>query len=725
MPDVNTITGLGLKVGELAVKHQLINLSDLERAMKVCADLENGYDAIPEYLAAQNLIQKSDYDRLFSLAKAMAVREQDIQFGNIAIQKKFITKSMLDLALEEQTSLFKNKKKYSLLGNILVEAGMLSSQQRDIILAEQNRHLSSRAEDSRDQFSEAAAGAAGYQQNLSGDKSKQSFKGEVAHKNFAKSETFPSGIRLIIKADGNAAYMIKTEQFSKEIAIGQIKELLASRNIIHGIVQDSLIQKFIDSDIYLKKPFKIAEGNAPIEGQNASVQYFFTKNRLKAGTIREDGTIDFRERGDIPQVEKGAVLAVKKSAVIGQVGKNIFNDTIRVLPTRDIRLKAGKGAILSPDKLKIIADVSGHPKLGSDGTISVYDTFVVQGDVDFNTGNIDYQGDVAVRGTIKTGFKVKAHNIRAEEIDGATVIAQGNVIVDQGINESKISSQGSLTAKFIQNSTISCVGDVKTDKEIVESKIECSGSCTVKGIILSSTIAAKMGVYAKQIGMEKSSACTIKVGKDIFALKSIEQLEKNIQEKRGQKRDLSEEINSLQHQIDIAEDKILSLTDIKEQFEDRRMDILSKISSIKSREEYSNVQQMESELDNIAASRADISRKIAMNHDKITSMRESMTQKEQQMKSCITEIDSLLKERNTLVDWLEKNQGIAIIKVEDHIISGTRVYGRYAEDTVKSSIKGVVIKEDQIKISMREAQNKEGIGKDEKNIFWKMYITRI
>ncbi|MBF0378388.1 MAG: DUF342 domain-containing protein [Desulfamplus sp.] len=728
MANINQITGLGLTVGELAVKHGIITVANLEKAMKTCADLENRYDAIPEYLVAQTLISQKDCDKLLSLSRAMVARGQDIKFGTIAIQKGFITHSMLDLALDEQASLLKNRKKYALLGNILVDAGMLTSQQRDIILNEQNRYNNSDGEqqhssDGFEQFSESS-------EIGSKDKGKTvNFKGDS--KNLAQAEVFPSGIRLIIKGDGNAAYFLKNEKFNKDMSIGQIKELLASRNIIHGIVDNTLIQKFIDSDIYLTKPFKIAQGNAPIEGQNATVQYFFTKNRLKAGTIREDGTIDFRERGNIPQVEKGAVLAIKKNAVQGQVGKNIFNDTVRVMPTRDIRLKAGKGATITEDKLKVIAAVSGHPKLGSDGTIYVYDTFVIEGDVDFKSGNIDYQGDVNVKGCIQNGFRVKAHNLRAEEIDGATVIAQGNIIVEQGINESKISSQGYVSAKFIQNSTISCVGDLKTEKEIVESNIECSGACNIRGVIISSKISAKMGVYAKQIGMEKAPPAVIRVGVDTFAVRTLEKLEKDIEDRKEINKKLRDTIAILELEIESNEDKILRLTLIKEQYEDERMDILSSISSIDSSKEKAKSKHLQSELNRVTKNSNETSRKLVVCHDSIRAIRDTIEQNYQQVKENEAQIDSFLKEKDTLSEWIEKNPGIAVIKVDEYIMAGTYVYGKYADDNIKSSVKGVFIREDQVSRSVvrdnsiKDSLNRENFGKDNIANLWKMYITKI
>ncbi len=713
MPDINAITGLGLTVGELAVKHSLITVNNLEKAKRICADLENSYDAIPEYLVAQNLISQKDSDRLFSMARAMATRGKDIKFGTIAIEKGFITQSILELALNEQASLFKNIKRYALLGNILVESGMITPQQREIILSEQNIYSSGRVDNAAPDRSEDT-------DRTSSMAAPKSLSGAIFQKHFAQSEIFPSGIRLIIKGDGNSAYMLKTEVFSKDMSIGQIKELLASRNIIHGIVDNNLIQKFIDSDAYLEKPFKIAQGNAPVEGQNAAIQYFFTKNRLKAGTIREDGTIDFYERGNIPQVEKGAVLAIKKRSVEGQAGKNIFNDTIRVNPSQDIRLKAGRGTFLTPDNLKVVAEVSGHPKLEVNGNICVYDTFVVQGDVDFKTGNIDYEGDVTVRGAIKNGFKVKAHNLRAEEIDGATIIAQGNVTVAQGINESKISAQGSLAAKFIQNSKVSCVGDVKTEKEVVESSIESSGSCNIRGIIIASKISAKMGLYAKQIGMEKSATSTIQVGMDTFATRTLEKFEQDIEEQKEIIKSFREKIDNIQREIKSAEEKILRLTSIKERNEEDRMDILSEISSMNSQADKARLKNLQSELQIVTRNRTETSLKIDRCHDNIIAARKTILDIEQQMKENELKFKSFLMERDTLIKWIEKNPGIAIIKAEDHIMAGTRVCGRYSEDTIKSSVKGVVIREDHVNRSNRESWSRENSAG-----LWKMYITKI
>ena len=528
--------------------------------------------AIPAYLIAMNLITENEIKKLTAVAKTIMMRRQDLDFGDIAMEMGIISGSMLETALEEQTSLFKKKRIYIPLGEILVDAGMMAAAQRDMILKEQNF-----LKDKKDQ-SHLIPNTQNEENHDDGESYTSHDKsGKVIMprpKIFAESEVFPCGIKLIIQTDAMAAFLFKTEKFDLLLTIGRIKEILASRNIIFGIAKDPMIARFIQSDEYIKKPFKIAQGIKPVMLKNASIQYFFERNHMKPGSIREDGTMDFRDRGDIPQVKKNAVLAVKQKPVQGKNGKNIFNDTIQVNKARDVFLKPGKGSILSDDGLKIIAACSGHPKLSKNGVINVLETYTVERDVDFETGHIDYHGNVIVKGCIENGFKVKANSIWAESIDGGIVTADENITVKNGITDAKITLKGSLSARFIQNSRISCLGDVITEKEVVESQIECNGICNIKGVVIASDITAKMGVHAGQIGMEKSPASTIKTGIDIFAQKKMIKLEKRLVTLSNSGRNTKNSITELKEKIRGVKAKTKRVASIHKRQKARIHDIL-------------------------------------------------------------------------------------------------------------------------------------------------------
>ncbi len=702
--------GLGVLIGELALKHRLIDQETFEKTLKACSDAEDMDKALPAYFIAMNLITENEIKKLTAVAKTIMMRRQDINFGDIAMEMGIISGSMLETALKEQTSLFKKKRIYIPLGEILVDAGMMAAAQRDIILKEQNRlkekkqpHLTQNTQNKENH------------DDGESDNSCDTF-GKIIMprpKIFAESEVFPCGIKLIIQTDAMAAFLFKTEKFDPLLTIGRIKEILASRNIIFGIAKDPMIARFIQSDEYKKKAFKIARGVKPVMLKNASIQYFFERNHMKPGSIREDGTMDFRDRGDIPQVKKNAVLAVKQKPVQGKNGKNIFNDTIQVNKARDVFLKPGKGTILSDDGLKIIATCSGHPSLSKNGVINVLETYTVERDVDFETGHIDYHGNVIVKGCIENGFKVKANSIWAESIDGGIVTADENITVKNGITDAKITLRGSLSARFIQNSRISCLGDVITEKEVVESQIECNGICNIKGVVIASGITAKMGVHARQIGMEKSPASTIKTGIDIFAQKNMSRLEKRLVILRNKARNTKNCITELQAKIHGGKAKTNRVTAIHKSQQVRIRDILFELSSLDNDLEAEKVQRLELELEALATSNEETKGTMISCEASIANMTELISENEAKLISNEQEIQSLIDRQKELDVWINNHPGVAIIKVQDTIMPGTVICGRYAQDVVAKEDRGVLIKEGQtFKYNGPEYE------------LWKMYIIK-
>ena len=87
--------------------------------------------------------------------------------------------------------------------------------------------------------------------------------------------------------------------------------------------------------------------------------------------------------------------------------KTSMEEIIEIPPAIDIELKIGQGAQLSDDGLKILAEVQGFPVYTMSRHIAVYQEYTTEGDVDYETGHINYDGNVNVNGRIKSGFKVE------------------------------------------------------------------------------------------------------------------------------------------------------------------------------------------------------------------------------------------------------------------------------------------------------------------------------
>ncbi|MBU2628730.1 MAG: FapA family protein, partial [Proteobacteria bacterium] len=472
-------------IGLLAVKNLLVTKEELQKGLSQCSKEKNPDLALKEYFLENQLISAQNIERLSRAAKTLELRQKEFKFGAIAIRKGFINQSVLKLALEEQENDIRNKRKLRLVGDMLVEAGMLTEKQRDYILKLQQRVRMEVKKNPEEKITEVPGEERkivlkDQKTNASEVSTKDSDDGEIEAGDLLEPEIIDGGIKLEISKDFMAAFLSKTDYFDKNITLVQLKETLFDKGIVLGIVEDKMIEGFINSSGFKTKSFRIAKGVSPIQGKDAKVEFFFNTDYLKAGGLTNDGAIDFKDRGEIPHIEEGTVLAEKIPMVEARWGHNIFGDEIETMPGKDIVLKLGKGAKLSEDGIKVLAAVKGFPKYALSGHIFVHQEYITEGDVDYETGHIQYDGNVNIKGRIKSGFKVKGNDIQAIELDGGIVHADGNVRIAGGINEGKIYARGNVYAKFIHKSEVICMGDVIIEKEIVDADVECSGRCVTE-----------------------------------------------------------------------------------------------------------------------------------------------------------------------------------------------------------------------------------------------------
>lgn len=325
------------------------------------------------------------------------------------------------------------------------------------------------------------------------------------------------GVDLEISYDRLKAYLRLPQNLKTSLDSHSIIERLKQRGICHGVVEEKLISGFFKLSKDPSKRFVVAMGTEPVPGRDANVNYYFNPNYQQVGVVQPDGTIDFRERGDIPLVKKGESLARKTPLQVGRVGRDIYGEEIPVEDVKDVRFKAGQGTLLSKDGLEVFAAAEGQPKLEPLGTISVFKEFVINGDVGFETGHINFLGNVIVTGRVKGGFKVNCVDLTVNEIDDGVVDITGDLKVSSGIINARIKAGGTVQAKFINNSKIDSFGSISITREIMEAKIVTAGKCTNKtGQITASTISAKNGMELYRVGTKLAANSTLRIGMDDY-----------------------------------------------------------------------------------------------------------------------------------------------------------------------------------------------------------------
>ncbi len=317
---------------------------------------------------------------------------------------------------------------------------------------------------------------------------------------------------ISLSRDQTKASIRRAKGRSMGITLAAILDFLRNQDITFGIIEDEAIEAWISKG---NQELMVARGEDPVTGENGSIKFHFQNDFTNPGKIQEDGTIDFRDRGNIPYVKKGDLLAKKTPIKEGRTGMDIFGTPILVEEPMDPVFVSGSGTETQEEGLEIYAAIDGQPHVDALGTITVNPELMIKGDVDFETGNIDFNGNIVVTGTIKEGFTIKGISLTAQEIEGAEIELSGDLNISAGITEAKIHSVGNVHAKFINHSSVSGFGDLVIQKEIIDSDIIISGACkNPTGHIISSKINAKQGIDAGNIGTPGSKPAVLKVGID-------------------------------------------------------------------------------------------------------------------------------------------------------------------------------------------------------------------
>ncbi|MFA6009783.1 MAG: FapA family protein [Desulfobacteraceae bacterium] len=504
-----------------------------------------------------------------------------------------------------------------------------------------------------------------------------------------------NGLELIISTDGLIAMIkIPKDMDTSDISVDDIKTSLREEDIVYGIVDDALIRGFLNSKIFREKPFKIAEGKVPVKGRDGNITYFFDTDYLKVGEVSESGSIDFKNRGEIPYVTEGTILAEITSAVPGKNGKDIFGRDLLVQEVKQVFLKCENGTALSDDGRKATATANGQPKLSFGNRLHVLSEIVIPGDVSFETGHVDFEGNVIIRGGVQNDFHVKGANVTAEEVFAAHIIAKGDLIVKNGITGATLDVEGNIKAKFINKSTIRAYGNVVAEKEIIDCNIQTSSACAVSyGKIVSSHISAKLGIEAQDIGTEISKPCHLKIGVDDHINHEIDLIDKKINEEQDILNNLELKMKNLDIQDKALRKTISVLAHVQDRSQLEIKDLAKHLEQIKTQGDQDKIKAVELRMEILKKTAKEADADINANFDTQDNIDSEVKQLREKIWACKEQIMGLNRQKKDKIDWADKITTKAYIKTKGPIFSETFIVGKHCSRTLRETMRAVRIHE--------------------------------
>lgn len=292
---------------------------------------------------------------------------------------------------------------------------------------------------------------------------------------------------------------------------------LAERKIVVGIDHDKIREALLPAN--WEQWVEVAKGTPAEHGTDGRLIYQFNLQQKYAPVIDEQDRVDYHDLGVVANVKKGQLLVQRVPPEPGKSGKNIYGIDLAPRLGRDFNLPRGRNTVSNEDQTGLYSTIDGHVSI-IDNKVMVDPIYELFGDVDFSSGNIDFVGDIIVRGNVVNGFKVVSKgNIRVLGfIEGAEVIADGDIEVKGGIKTGSrglVKAGGTITAHFVENSRLEAGKDIIIREAVMQSYLRAGERVLVtdkKASIIGGVIQASHHVEARLIGSQLATQTIIEVG---------------------------------------------------------------------------------------------------------------------------------------------------------------------------------------------------------------------
>ena len=328
---------------------------------------------------------------------------------------------------------------------------------------------------------------------------------------------------------------------SPSVTKAQILDKLEAAGVVFGIDEGALEAL---TETRNAANIVIARGIPACEGDSAYLKFYVDPDLQGRPEELEDGRVDFKEINSFLCVEEGQLLVEKIPATAGTEGIDVYGKPLPAKQGKDKPMPIGKNVIVVDD-WRLYAAINGHLHIFLDKRINVLPVIVIEGDVDYNTGNIEFKGSVLVRGSIQPGFCVKAGgNVEVcDSICGGTVEATSIIVHKgiQGMNRGVIKARERVVANFIENAAVYADEEIVVSDAVMNSTLFAGSRVIVegkRGLIRGGRISAGEVILAATVGNKSGIVTELEVAVNPFLKEEL----LNLREKMRKDQLLYEEL---------------------------------------------------------------------------------------------------------------------------------------------------------------------------------------
>lgn len=282
--------------------------------------------------------------------------------------------------------------------------------------------------------------------------------------------------------------------------------------------------------LHVPGEYLIATGWAPAAGRDGKVEYFVEPHHEFRPGPRDDGGVDFHAVATIPDVQEGQLLAALVDPTPGTPGRTVRGEVVPAEPGIAAVLPTGENVTVSEDGRRMYAATNGLLEIRA-GCLSVRPEYVIDGDVDHQTGSISFSGDVIVRGSVRPGFKVRAAgqvvvmgDVEEAEVRGETLVwVRGAVVGARCL----VHSAGDVKVRTVHHGRIEARRNLYVEREAHEATLLAGMDLVLerhRNRISGGAAWAGNQVLAGEIGAVGRVTTRVNAGVDPFTAELLERL---------------------------------------------------------------------------------------------------------------------------------------------------------------------------------------------------------
>lgn len=295
-------------------------------------------------------------------------------------------------------------------------------------------------------------------------------------------------------------------------------DILEKHGVVYGIKREVLTGILAKKEYVLER--LVAQGSPAVDGKDGSFEFLFNTKVDNKPKVLADGSVDYTSMAKLEIVEEGAEIVRYTPAKPGLDGVDVRGEIIKCRPGKDLPQIKGKGFTISEDKTSYTSDVCGKVEYNNNRLV-VSNVLTIDGDVTKITGDVDFKGDVLIRGNVVTGMCVSAGgNITVDgHVEAAVLNAGRDVILKNGMQgggKGEVNAGGEVSGKFFEQTTIYAKGNINANalmncNIITEGKVLVSGRM---GVLVGGSASAVEGIEATIVGNMSEVKMHINLGVD-------------------------------------------------------------------------------------------------------------------------------------------------------------------------------------------------------------------